>query len=84
MNPSASSISALPELPAKGVATDILQNMFPPRAVTPTRVVVIGCGTACHFPWDHACKIYDEACDEVKRLTAAAKLPIEIVTCDTP
>ena len=84
MNPSIPLRSAPPELPARGVATGILQDMFPPRAAAPTRIVVIGCGTACHFPWDHACKIYGEACDEIKRLTAAAKLPVEIVTCDAP
>jgi L-fucose isomerase-like protein len=73
---------SLPSFPAKGVTTEILQQMFPPRAVKPTRIVVVGCGVKVHFPWDHACKIYQQACDEVKKATAG--FPVEIVTCATP
>ncbi|MDR1280065.1 MAG: fucose isomerase [Opitutaceae bacterium] len=76
--------SALPDLPSEGVASRLLKDLFPPPAVKPTRIVVLGCGTAVHFPWDHACKIYAEASAQIRQVVRVAGLPVEIVTCDAP
>ncbi len=77
--------TAVQHLPTRGVTTDLLAEFMPslPTPV-PTRIVVIGCGVKIHFPWDRACRSFDDAVGALRQqldsrhyTIAAATAPME-------
>jgi L-fucose isomerase-like protein len=68
-------------LPARGVTTDFLAEFMPPLPTpVPTRIVVIGCGVKIHFPWDRACKSFDDAVRALHQLLDAQHYTIAAAT----
>ncbi|MDZ8118397.1 L-fucose/L-arabinose isomerase family protein [Pontiella agarivorans] len=71
------------DLPKTGIAHDGIIKLIPafpePRR---TRIVVLGCGVRAHFPWDEACRRYNEAVAMVE--TSVDSGLFEIIRAETP
>lgn len=55
------------DLPSEGIAHSVIKEIIPslPKPKR-SRIVVLGCGVKAHFPWDAACRRYDEAVAKVE------------------
>jgi L-fucose isomerase-like protein len=70
-------------LPAHGVTTDFLRELFPALpAARPTRIILIGCGVKIHFPWAKACESYAAAARATR--AAFASENFTVVTAPEP
>ncbi|QBG46995.1 fucose isomerase [Verrucomicrobia bacterium S94] len=71
------------QLPENGIAHHAIRELIPPfTKPRKTRLIVLGCGVRAHFPWDEACRRYNEA---TARIEAAVDTRLfEIVRAEAP
>ena len=75
-------------LPPEGVATRALRDLVPPlKTPRASRVVVVGCGTRVHFPWDKTVRRYESAVAETRAAlgdAAGLDAAFDVVRAEAP